>query len=115
MGLDLATADQNPSLMPMEASAQMRIQLRKYIDGRAKSAGTYAREAFAKSRVPSGMTVRRAACAMRWQPIWVNAEGACTSAGGRAQPAALGRRVLDAGPGDLVGHGRQLWRCALPR
>ena len=37
----------------------MRIQLKKFRDGRIKSSGTYAREAFNKSRANSGVTVRR--------------------------------------------------------
>lgn len=43
--------------MRMEASPQMRIQLRKFAEGRMKSSGTYAREQFEASRASSGTTV----------------------------------------------------------
>jgi hypothetical protein len=47
----------------------MRIQLKKYVDGRMKSSGTYAREAFAKSRATSGVTVRAFAAARAVQRV----------------------------------------------
>jgi hypothetical protein len=37
----------------------MRIQLKKFSEGRIKSSGTYAKEAFAKSRATSGVTARK--------------------------------------------------------
>jgi len=37
-------------LIRMEASPQMRIQLRKYAEGKVQSSGTYAREQFARKR-----------------------------------------------------------------
>ena len=50
MGLDYASASSNPRLLQMEASAQMRKQLLKYSEGRIKSTGTVAKEAFERSR-----------------------------------------------------------------
>ncbi len=37
----------------------MRIQLKKFAKGQIKSSGTYAKEAFTKSRTTTGVTVRR--------------------------------------------------------
>ena len=57
LGLDFNAAEGQPGLMRMEASAQMRIQLRKYAAGQLKSSGTYAKEAFARSRGSTGVTL----------------------------------------------------------
>ena len=46
LGLPYASWETEPGLMRMEASAQMRIQLRKYAEGKIKSSGSYAREQF---------------------------------------------------------------------
>ena len=87
MGLSFDDAQSDPNMMRLEASAQaraarrhsqdawpaavrgaaltrvspraqMRNQLRKYAEGRNKSAGTVAREAFERNRRSSGVTVR---------------------------------------------------------
>ena len=52
MGLDYDTVQSgsNPEFMRMEVSAQMRKQLQKFSEGKIKSSGTVAREAFEKSR-----------------------------------------------------------------
>ena len=50
MGLDYSSVDEDPGLMRMEASPQVRIQLRKYAEGRIKSSGTVARQQFEASR-----------------------------------------------------------------
>ena len=53
MGLDYSAVDEDPGLMRMEASPQVRIQLRKYAEGRIKSSGTVARQQFEASRSAS--------------------------------------------------------------
>ena len=53
LGLPYAKWDSEPGLMRMEASPQMRIQLRKYAEGKIKSSGSYAREQFEKKRAAS--------------------------------------------------------------
>ena len=53
MGLDYSSVDEDPGLMRMEASPQVRIQLRKYAEGRIKSSGTVARQQFEASRSAS--------------------------------------------------------------
>ena len=54
MGLDYSTVDEDPTLMRMEAAPQVRIQLRKYAEGRIKSSGTVARQQFEASRNAGG-------------------------------------------------------------
>jgi hypothetical protein len=53
MGLDYNSIDQDPQLLRMEAAPQVRIQLRKYADGRIKSSGVFARQQFEASREAS--------------------------------------------------------------
>ena len=109
LGLDVGGAESNPELLRMEASAQMRIQLRKYIDGRVKSSGTYAREAFAKSRNSSGVTVRRrsvlavapAVCCLVTARLKQRCVVACVGAARGARAAKVDRAVHAAGLGGV--------------
>ena len=127
MGLDYDTVQSgsNPEFMRMEVSAQMRKQLQKFSEGKIKSSGTVAREAFEKSRAQAraegGPTLRGVAPpppSPTCVPIQPRGPGdscvlahewLCSAAGRRAE--GLRRQKLCA-QGRGGGRGRLVWRRA---